>query len=155
MKSTSEIDCGVLAGVRWMAGPVLFVIADGAATLLGQAGEYWAGGLGTVEEINPIGAWLLGVGPAAFAGGMVIWIAVVAASLFLLPWRIGRVVACAVLFGHGMGLCSWLIQIQLPYGVVGVVLCLLWVRKLAVSVWNRRVAANPDGGKRLGLVRME
>ncbi len=128
------MDDGSTNGIQWMAGPLLFAFADGAATLVGQPVEYWAGGLHAVEELNPIGAWLLGIHPAAFAGGLVIWIGVVRALLSLLRWRIARVVACAVLVGHGLGLCSWLIQ--LPYGAPLVGLFLLWVRLLADRVWD-------------------
>ncbi len=143
MRRKAEIDDGSTNGIQWMTGPILFAFADGAATLVGQPVEYWAGGFHAVEELNPIGAWLLGIHPAAFAAGLVVWIGVVTALLYLLPWRIARVVACAVLVSHGIGLCSWLIQ--LPYGVPLVFLSLLWVRLLAVPIWDGRISTGVGG----------
>ena len=146
VRRKAEIDDGSTNGVQWMTGPILFAFADGAVTLVGQPVEYWAGGFHAVEELNPIGVWLLGIHPAAFAAGLVVWIGVVTALLSLLPWRIARVVGCAVLVSHGIGLCSWLIQ--LPYGVPLVFLALLWVRMLAVPIWDGRIIADPDASKR-------
>ena len=148
VRSKAKIDDGGTNSIQWMTGLILFAFADGAATLAGQPVEYWAGGFEAVEELNPIGAWLLGVHPAVFIAGLVIWIGVVTALLCRLPWRIGRVVACAVLLGHGLGLCSWLIQ--LPHGVWLVVLSLLLVRLLADAMWDGRIIAGL-AGKRLDL----
>lgn len=144
-KRTGPIDEAGAGGFRPMAWPVLFAFADGAVTLGAQSSEYWAGGYQAVEELNPVGAWLLGVHPAAFAGGLVIWIGVVTAMLFLLPRRIGRVAACAVMFGHGIGICSWLIQ--LPYGVLWVIPVLLLVRLLTDEVWYGGTVVNPVARK--------
>jgi hypothetical protein len=88
---------------------------DASLTLSGQSAAYWQGERNEVNEFSPDLNRLLTVGPTAFLGGFLIWIAVFTTIVLLLPRRPAMVIAAAVAIGHTIGACTWIIW-RPPYG---------------------------------------
>ena len=92
-----------------LALPVaVFSQLDSASTLAGQSAAYWAGDYAKCNELSPTFHHLLQLHPAAFAAGGLVWLALVAAMLLLLPDALAQVVSTAVTTGHAVGVSSWL-----------------------------------------------
>ena len=93
-----------------LALPVaVFSQLDTVATLAGQSAAYWAGDYARVNEASPTFNHLLQLHPAAFVGGGLTWVALVAAILLLLPDTLALVVSIAVTTGHAVGVSTWLV----------------------------------------------
>jgi len=89
--------------------PLLFCASDCTATLLGQSAAYWAGNYVRVNETSPTFNHLLQIHPAAFAIGMLMWMAVFVGMILLLPDTLALILSIAVTFGHTVGLATWLL----------------------------------------------
>jgi hypothetical protein len=89
--------------------PVLFCALDGSLTLLGQSAEYWAGNYRQVNEVSPTFNNLLQLHPAAFAGGIVAWMAVFVGIILLLPDTLALIMSIVVMFAHTAGPATWLL----------------------------------------------
>lgn len=87
--------------------PVLLFLLDGCLTLLGQPTAYWGGDFSTVNEGNPLAAWLLTVHPLAFAAAGVPYTLLVAGAILWLPWRWAEIAAVLVSLSHMFGVISW------------------------------------------------
>jgi hypothetical protein len=89
--------------------PLAFCALDGTMTLAGQSGDYWAGSYFAVNEASPTFNHLLGIHPAAFAAGLLVWAAVAVGLVLLLPDTLALIVSIAVTFGHTVGTATWLL----------------------------------------------
>jgi hypothetical protein len=110
-------------------------ILDNALTLLGQPPEYWAGDYTRCLEENPVLRWCLEHHPAAALAEGAVWVALVGAAVFVLPWRAAKVVSLGVALGHVVGASSWLQQRLATYWVFPVVL--LGSAWMLVWTWER------------------
>jgi hypothetical protein len=88
--------------------PVLFCVLDFALTLVFQPAEYWQGDRTRIIEGSPTFRHLLSISPAAFAVGVLAWVALFVCLLLLLPDTPALVTSVAIVFGHTAGSAAWL-----------------------------------------------
>jgi hypothetical protein len=80
---------------------------DVSLTLHGQPPEYWAGDYSRTTEGASFYRRLYTLHPAAAVGGHLVWIALLAGLLLLLPEVLAVVLAIAAVFGHTFGASTW------------------------------------------------
>jgi hypothetical protein len=88
--------------------PILFCVLDFTLTLVFQPAEYWQGDRTRIIEGSPTFHYLLSIYPAAFAVGVLVWIAAFVALLLLLPDTPALITSIAIVFGHTAGTAAWL-----------------------------------------------
>jgi uncharacterized damage-inducible protein DinB len=127
-------------GRFWLCLPaVICCAADAFLTLLGQDGDYWAGELTRVNELNPLGYYLLCWHPLAFVAGIFGWMAVFCVALRFLPLRAAVVCGLGLAVGHTFGAATWLVRWDGPYviGMIGGIALLLTADQLIWACWLR------------------
>ncbi len=129
----------------WLCLPAtVFCAADGCITLWGQPAAYWSDGFTTVNEWNPLAAWLLTIHPLAFAVAGVPYLLLVAGMILLLPRRWAAAVAGGVAAAHAFAVAVWCLvlfrQPLLPLALVG-----LGLVGLGTVAWQQgwRALADP------------
>jgi hypothetical protein len=88
--------------------PMLFCVVDFTLTLVFQPAAYWQGDRTSIIEGSPTFHYLLTVHPAAFVGGVLVWMALFVALLLLLPDTPALITSIAIVFGHTAGTAAWL-----------------------------------------------
>lgn len=88
--------------------PVLLAVLDGSVTLIGQPAAYWAGDYSQVREGTPGFRELLTYGPAAYVGGLAVWVLAFVGMILLLPSTLALAVCLQFTLGHALGAFSWL-----------------------------------------------
>jgi hypothetical protein len=116
------------------AAPAFMALVDAALTLNGQSADYWNGNYQAVDELSPDFHRLLAAAPAAFCGGVVAWLSILAALLFLLPRFFALALAAAATIGHSAGAASWFLRSESHGYQLGILLCLFAGILLAASV---------------------
>lgn len=103
---------------------------------VGQPTAYWNGNCGAAVEWNPLALPLLQYHPLAFVG---VSVAVAAGSCaFLLggPNWLAVVLAFALILGHTLGVCSWLLQLGWP-GWLAALAFLTLMERLVEVCWRQ------------------
>ena len=108
--------------------PITMASIDFILTLLGQAGEYWAGDYQAVLEANPVARVLLETHPAALILAFVPYLATIAVLICRLRVDLARSMALLVTLGHSFGTSTWLLR--LPGGILYCVLAWIAARLL-------------------------
>ncbi len=120
-------------------GPATFSLFDGIVTLLGQPPVYWNDGYQVVQEYNPLGAYLLRIGPVTFMLALLIWIGINIALISYVPRVVARWWSLMLLVGHSVGVATWLFQLE-TIGIALMLVALLVMRLFAIPMWD-----NPGG----------
>jgi uncharacterized damage-inducible protein DinB len=129
-----------MKGRLWLCLPaVAFCLIDATLTLLGQDREYWAGELARVNELNPLGWWLLRWHPLCFVAGIALWIAMFCVALLRLPPRAAVPLGLGLAVGHTFGAATWLVRWESPYaiGMVAGVVLLVTADHVTWTCWKR------------------
>jgi hypothetical protein len=95
--------------------PAALATLDGALTLAGQSGRYWAGNYGQVNELSPTFHQLLSYHPLAFTAGWLAWVLVFCSMILLMPQTLALTTSIAVTLGHTWGATTWLLY-RFHYG---------------------------------------
>ena len=91
--------------------PVSLCLLDMAMTLCGQSSHYWNGEFRDVTEASPVFAYFLSIHPGLFVTAAFAWIGVFVLLVWMLPSKLGRMVATAVALGHLIGALGWSVRI--------------------------------------------
>lgn len=84
-----------------------FCLLDGAVTLVGQSDSYWEGCYSDVAESCPTLNRLLATHPAAFVGGLLIWIAAFVIFILLVPDILALIASLGITMAHAAGAATW------------------------------------------------
>ena len=131
--------------LRLCSGPILFCLLDGALTLFGQAGEYWAGNFKLAEEWNPVGRWALEQHPMIFATVLLCWLGTVSILILSLPVNLALVASFAIQLGHTVGAVSWVYR---DFGSLACIPLLVVSRLVLDLTWEGRMDCSPSVGRR-------
>lgn len=89
---------------------------DTTLRLCAQPKEYWAGNYRYIlQEGTPFVRMLYTWHPLAAVGGYVLWAAIIAMLLLLVPRVLAVVLSIAIVFGHISGAFSWSAQFMYQY----------------------------------------
>lgn len=86
----------------------LLTVADMAITLWGQPAAYWSD-YARFNEANPASGWLLSHGPWVYLCGKIVYLAVLAGAVVLLPRIFALLGAASFTLGHAFGIMTWLL----------------------------------------------
>jgi hypothetical protein len=127
--------------LRLCAGPLAFCLLDATLTLHGQPEVYWLGDFLAAREANPVGRWLLHLGPTPFIAGVAGLLLLYMLLLTRLSANLARVAAFAILFPHALGASTWAVSWGIPGYVLAVLVLLAGSRVLAYG-WQRPEGAS-------------
>src|SRR5262245_24726435 len=95
----------------WLCLPITTVcLLDGTLTLGGQSPAYWNGDYTSALEFNPVGSYFLQWSPLAFVLALGSWLVLVTAGVLWLPKRWAVLFTFGVVFGHALGVATWLVR---------------------------------------------
>lgn len=122
----------------WLVAlPAAVCLSDVGLTLHGQDAVYWQGDYSDVNEGNPVPRFFLEWHPLAFLALAVVWIACFVIVILLAPRRWAVCLSLALVLGHTVGTCSWLVRLG-RYGPWLAVAFLLATIPFARPIWRAR-----------------
>ncbi len=140
----------------WLCLPPITLCAfDGCLTLWGQPASYWAGDHATVNEGNPLAAWLLTMHPLAFIAAGVPYLLLIAGAILWLPRRCSGAAAVLISLSHAVGVVAWTgvflgessvpLPLLIPASVV--LLAVAWWRCGRRFVWRHTMSDDTARGR--------
>ena len=121
----------------WLCVAPMSVCAfDAGLTLIFQPAAYWAGDYEKVQEFSQPDRWMLLQHPLLFVAWVCVWITGTSTAIFLLPVRVGLIIAITMILGNASG-ASWWIGARLPYGFwIGFGMFVV-IAALVVGTWTK------------------
>ncbi len=111
------------ARARLVIAPLAMGLLDVVLTVIGQPGEYWAGGKAAALESNPLARLFLELHPLAFPIAAAVYLTLVGLLIVRSRREVAQALALVFTLGHAFGTSTWLLR--LPWGIAYCVV--LWV----------------------------